>query len=177
MCFLSFVCLAATTPTLDKIVYFKQRFHSLLLNQVFCPKWVWLLAYHPSGPDRNKFICWTVVFTYLSYLYKQTLQQNLDLHAAIFITCLRLVNNNFEMQKPPQPPRNTMATESNTVTGVEIRIDNCLDNFLSIASFGQPQPRVGQPFSDTNFFSTYCTQTWEITMALLYSSCLAIQLK
>ena len=32
------------------------------------------------------------------------------------------------------------------VPGVEIRIDNWADDFLSIPKFGQPQPRVGQPF-------------------------------
>ena len=31
-------------------------------------------------------------------------------------------------------------------TGVEIRIDNCSDNFWSMPKFGQPQPWVGQPF-------------------------------
>ena len=30
--------------------------------------------------------------------------------------------------------------------GVEIKIDNCSDNFLIIPKFGQPQPLVGQPF-------------------------------
>ena len=31
-------------------------------------------------------------------------------------------------------------------SGVEIRIDNWADDFLSFPKFGQPQPRVGQPF-------------------------------
>ena len=49
--------------------------------------------------------------------------------------------------------------------GVEIRIDNCSDNFLSISGFGKPWPLVGQRFIKKKH---YCTQTWE-TWPNIYS--------